>query len=160
MRMPLSGCNLLLGFVFVAPFIFSCKAPQAPTLLRLQSPRLLAAADSTVVVMVEAVVENPNSYNIQVHRGNLTCAINDQPAGEAILDSTVTLPAKAQATVPVKLRLRKEKLLQNGLQLLLGKALNYTLSGKIIASRGGMRIGVPVQEKGSLDQSLLRDLLR
>jgi LEA14-like dessication related protein len=126
-------------------FIFSCTRPVAPEYLGFRDLRIDKFSMDESLLHTNLAFYNPNPFNMQLNRADISLYLNDQLANHYIMDSTIYIPKKDSFLVPLNLRLNPRQLLGNAIQMLINNnQVKIRLEGNVRVRRGGVGFTVPV----------------
>jgi len=126
-------------------FIFSCTRPVAPEYLGFRDLRIDKFSMDESLLHTNLAFYNPNPFNMQLNRADISLYLNDQLANHYIMDSTIYIPKKDSFLVPLNLRLNPRQLLGNAIQMLINNnQVKIRLEGNVRVRRGGVGFTVPI----------------
>lgn len=143
----------LLLLVLLMP---SCKKPQDVEWLGFRHFQFLPKSFTESQLSFEMGVKNPNPYAIKVKNIQADLLIGGSPVTKYQLDSLVEIPSNQPYYLPVTVQLSNSFLLSQALALLTGDSLNYQVSGRIRAGRGGATLSFPFDQKGKISPNIFR----
>ncbi len=123
----------------VALFLWGCRAPETPTLLRVDEVQLSEFPN----IWVRATLNNQNTRNIKLTSAQCNLWLDDLPLAELKLEEPVRLIKKSESTVDIKLSTRFYST-SDELRFLLAAATwgvpnNLDIELTISGSYGGLR---------------------
>ena len=104
--------------------------------------RNLGVSQSTVTMDVHFY--NPNKYDLELKGGDVAIYMNDKFLGKTGLNSTVSVPAMADGTVPISIQASLQSILTNALQLITNPEVTLKMEGSVKAGRNGIFVNVPI----------------
>lgn len=96
----------------------------------------------------DVMLYNPNKYPLDIKDADLDLFLNNRPAGKALLDKRVTIPALDSVAVPVAVDASLGNLVNAGMQILKNPEVMVKLNGTVRAGRGGIFVRVPIRYEG------------
>ena len=142
--------------VFGIGLMFSCTKPVAPEYLGFRDLTFDKLSMDESSLHTNLAFYNPNPFNMQLNRADITVYLNDELANHYVMDSTIYIPKKDTFLVPLNLRLNPRLLLGSAIKMLLNNnQVKIRLEGNVKVKRGGVGFTVPVhyEEMQKLDIS-------
>jgi LEA14-like dessication related protein len=134
MRSLLSSIGFLLG---LAVFTAGCRQPEPAEYFGFQNLQVGQVIGGKTNISATVKLYNPNGFSFKLKRAEADIVVNGQHAGHSLLDSTIFIPAKDTFFVPVALQLDMRGVLNNALQMLMGKReATIDFDGRVKGSRG------------------------
>jgi LEA14-like dessication related protein len=133
----------LLVILFV--IVSSCSKPAPPQVIGLTNIKSTNTGADTTVVSAGLLIYNPNNYAVNLKKAEAEIFVNNQLSGSSYLDTLLKAKAKDTLKVPVKILLQTKKILNNGLGMLLGEAIEIKFLGKAMVGRSGFYTTVPFE---------------
>ena len=88
---------------------------------------------------------NPNTFTMELKRGDVNVYLNDQLANHYVMDSTINIPKKDTFYVPLNLKISPKLLISSAIRMLMNdNKIKVRLQGSIRVKRGGISFNVPV----------------
>jgi LEA14-like dessication related protein len=88
---------------------------------------------------------NPNSFAMELKKGDVNVFLNDQLANHYVLDSVIDIPKKDTFYVPLNLKISPKLLLSSAIRMLMNdNTVKLRLEGSIRVKRGSISFNVPV----------------
>lgn len=87
---------------------------------------------------------NPNKYEIQLQQAALEIFLNGNPLGKTNQMLNITLPKKADGTIPLKIDIEMKNLLRNAISTISSEEVSIKAVGKIKAGRHGIYKSIDV----------------
>lgn len=135
----------------LAPFILilaSCAKPQELVYKGVSNFYVSALGVSGTGIGADVLLYNPNRYPVQIKDADLDVFLNNRPAGKAVLNDRVTIPARDSVAVPVVVEAGLGNIVNAGLQLLKSPEVLVKLNGTVKAGRSGVFVRVPIRYEG------------
>lgn len=142
---------LMKNLRLLAPVLLllaSCAKPQNLVYKRVSNFYVSALGVNRTGIGADVVLYNPNRYPLDIKDADLDLFLNNRPAGKAVLDKRVSIPAKDSVAVPIEVESNLGDLVNAGLQLLKGPEVTVRLNGTVRAGRGGVFVRVPIRYEG------------
>lgn len=127
--------------------ISSCR-PKEDVVFR-QVRNIVVEADTEPTLHAQAVLYNPNKMRMKLRKINVDVFVNGKKAALVDQKLKTEIPAEAEFTVPleVKLNMKELGLLDTILGVIGGKKYNLQFKGSISITYKGLPIKVPVDYK-------------
>jgi len=88
---------------------------------------------------------NPNSFTMELKKGDVNVYLNDQLANHYVMDSTINIPKKDTFYVPLNLKINPKILISSAIRMLMNdNTIKVRLEGSIRVKRGAIGFNVPV----------------
>ena len=141
--------NLKLVFLFaISMSLSSCGIYKEVQFKGVKDVSVKEFTTSAIVVEVQAIINNPNGFDITIFDSDLDFIVNGTKLGKAKIADKIVLKKKAQDTYTFVLKADMEDLSSKvGLLLpilLTGKA-KVKIKGKVLAKAIGMKKKVPIE---------------
>lgn len=136
---------------FCAVILFqtpACKQPEIPTYQALENFRLEKVGMRESVVSADLKYYNPNRYDLQFKRANLSLWVNNKAVGNTVLDTLIRIPKLDTFYIPVQMKVDLRQLLGNALTLLTNNEMDIKVNGTIRMGRSGVFMNLPVDYQG------------
>jgi LEA14-like dessication related protein len=131
----------VIGFCF----LISCSKPEAPEYLGFRDFSIQNLSMDSALLYTQLAFYNPNTFNMELKRGDVNVFLDDRLANHFVMDSTINIPRKDTFYVPLNLRVSPKLLLGSALSMLMnGNKIKVRLAGSIRVRRGGVSFTVPI----------------
>lgn len=137
--------RLLLPVVLLAA---SCTKPQNLVYKGVSNFYVSALGVNRTAIGADVMLYNPNKYPLDIKDADLDLFLNNRPAGKAVLDQRVSIPARDSVAVPVEVDASLGNIVNAGFQLLKNPEVMVKLNGTVKAGRGGVFVRVPIRYEG------------
>lgn len=122
------GMRTFIGYLLIATGSAACSSFQEVELTDITNVEILRMDPRTLALRVDARIQNPNNFTIEVVEPEVDLFLNDKYIGKGVLDSALVLERKRAQVYPVYLHADLEG----------GPLLMMLLSG---ALAGEMKLG-------------------
>jgi LEA14-like dessication related protein len=123
----------------------SCRQPEAPEYIGFRDFSIQNISMDSALLHTQLAFFNPNSFNMELKRGDVNVYLDDQLANHYVMDSSIYIPKKDSFYVPLNLRVSPKLLLGSALKMLLNdNKIKVRLIGSIRVKRGGVGFTVPI----------------
>jgi hypothetical protein len=138
----------LLWFVLTVIILYGCKKPDQDIVLR-DIRDVVVDATSEPMLKANAVFYNPNNIRGKLKKIDVEIFVNGKKAASVDQALKTSIPAAAEFTVPleVKLAIKELGLMDTILGMVGGKTFNIHYKGSLKLSYHGLPINVPVDHK-------------
>lgn len=142
--------NLINKFVIVFVFVLSisCLDYKPVELIQVTNANLISLSPDGVIIQLEAIINNPNDYDIKLTTKHLNLSINDNQIGIADFTEPVKLikNSKQDYSVQVKSSIPKDGNIDLGTIAISGltSGLNLKIQGNIQATAKGISKTIPI----------------
>jgi LEA14-like dessication related protein len=134
----------LLSVVIVLAMI-SCSSPVAPEYLGFRDFSIDNVSMDSALLHTQLAFYNPNTFNMELKRGDVSVFLDDHLANHYVLDTTINIPKRDTFYVPMNLRISPKLLINSALKMLMnGNKIKVKLLGSVRVKRSGVSFNVPV----------------
>jgi len=131
--------------VMLVSVMLSCSKPEAPEYLGFRDFSVQNVSMDSALLHTQLAFYNPNAFNMELKRGDVSVFLDDQLANHYVMDSTISIPKKDTFYVPMNLRISPKLLLNSALKMLMnGNKIKVKLLGSVRVKRSGVSFNVPV----------------
>lgn len=144
------------GYFLVLLFVFGSCSFEEVQFKEAVNFKLKKIEGRNVSVSFDAILNNPNGYNLKVKPSTFDLHINGEHVGNIKLDERINIVKKSESTVAVPVT---AEVLKGALPKLIAGALKKTATVRIIGTVKGGAAGFPVRKKIDETREIpLRDL--
>ena len=123
----------------------SCSSPEAPEYLGFRDFSIQNVSLDSAQLHTQLAFFNPNTFNMELKRGDVSVFLDDQLANHYVLDTTISIPKRDTFYVPMNLRISPKLLINSALKMLMnGNKIKVKLLGSVRVKRSGVSFNVPV----------------
>jgi len=142
--------HLPSSFIFLAFYLLlsSCRAPQELVYKDFKNFSIEKLGFSSSSVKMDLVYYNPNNFGLQLKRTDLDIFIDGNYLGHTIQDYQVTIPKRADFTIPLKIDVDMKNILKNAIGSLFGQEVTVRVIGKIKVGKANVYKSFPVNYEG------------
>jgi LEA14-like dessication related protein len=142
--------SLLSGIVLVA-VLFSCTAPKEKIVLR-SIRDVVVDATSEPMLRANAVFYNPNDVRGKLKKADVVISLNGKKVGHINQDFHMAIPAKAEFTIPIEIKLAMKELgfVDTVFGMLGGKKFEVHYLGSVKVTYRGVPVKVPVDYRDNI----------
>lgn len=143
--------RVVLFFVLVH-CLGACKRPEEDIVFKQVRGVVVDASESTPRLKADAIFFNPNDMKGKLKKIELTIFVDGKKAGQVDQKLSLIIPANAEFTIPVEVKLDLKELgLMSTLFSILGaKKMDVQYVGNIHLNYRGIPINVPVDYKSEI----------
>lgn len=131
-------------------FIISCKPKEEIVLRNVRD--IVIDANTEPTLRAQAILYNPNNIRLKLRSAKIDVYVNGKKSGRIDQELKMMIPAKAEFSVPleVKLNIKELGLMDTILGMLGGKKLNVEYKGSIRVTYKGIPIRIPVNHESEV----------
>ena len=137
--------SLLLFALFI--MINACHQIQALKFKNIDHFEIVSASLKETQISLDLIIENPNTFTIDVKK--IRCALykDDQQIGTINSDSIMHFIANKEATIRLQTSVESKKIISNAFDMLLNadQSVRFKIIGTATIGRGKVFITIPVQ---------------
>ena len=131
-------------------FLLSCSQPMPPEYLGFRDFSVQNFSIDQALLHAQLSFYNPNSFAMELKKGDVNVFLNDQLANHYVLDSTINIPKKDTFYVPLNLKISPQLLLGSAIRMLMNdNTVKVRLAGSVRVKRGSISFNVPVNYETS-----------
>ena len=136
--------SCILAFT-VLTCLISCSKPEAPEYLGFRDFDVRSFSMDSSLLHTELAFFNPNSFNMELKRGDVNVYLDNQLANHYVMDSTINIPRKDTFYVPLNLKVSPKLLIGSAISMLLNNnKIKVRLVGSVRVKRGSFSFTVPI----------------
>jgi len=125
--------------------LISCSKPEAPEYLGFRDFDVRSFSMDSSLLHTELAFFNPNSFNMELKRGDVNVYLDNQLANHYVMDSTINIPRKDTFYVPLNLKVSPKLLIGSAISMLLNNnKIKVRLVGSVRVKRGSFSFTVPI----------------
>ena len=100
---------------------------------------------ATSTLKTDLVFFNPNNFGLQLNKFDLDVFVDNNYLGHTSNDQLVSIPKKAEFSIPVKMEVDMKNLLKNGINAIFSKEVALKVDGTIKIGKGRISKSFPIQ---------------
>ena len=136
--------SCILAFT-VLTCLISCSKPEAPEYLGFRDFDVRSFSMDSSLLHTELAFFNPNSFNMELKRGDVNVYLDNQLANHYVMDSTINIPRKDTFYVPLNLKVSPKLLIGSAISMLMNNnKIKVRLVGSVRVKRGSFSFTVPI----------------
>jgi LEA14-like dessication related protein len=142
--MPMKTLTCILSTVLIC-CVISCSKPVAPEYLGFRDFSVDNFSMDSALLHAELAFYNPNTFVMELKRGDVNVYLDDKLANHYVLDSTINIPKKDTFYVPLNLRVSPKLLISSAINMFLNNnKIKVRMVGTIRVKRSGVGFNVPI----------------
>jgi LEA14-like dessication related protein len=135
-------CILLAMLICI---MISCSKPVAPEYLGFRDFSVDNFSMDSALLHADLAFYNPNTFVMELKRGDVNVFLDDKLANHYVLDSTINIPKKDTFYVPLNLRVSPKLLISSAINMFLNNnKIKVRMVGTIHVKRSGVGFTVPI----------------
>jgi hypothetical protein len=132
-------------FIGAVSFLASCSKPEAPEYLGFRDFAVHSFSMDSSLLYTKLAFFNPNTYSMELTRGDVNVFLDDKLANHYVMDSTISIPRRDTFYVPLNLKLSPKMLIGSALHMLMNdNKIKVRLAGSIRVKRSGVSFNIPI----------------
>ena len=80
--------------VIIVSAVVSCSSPEAPEYLGFRDFSIQNVSMDSALLHTQLAFYNPNTFNMELKRGDVSVFLDDQLANHYVMDTTISIPKK------------------------------------------------------------------
>jgi LEA14-like dessication related protein len=137
-------CFLILAITS----LLACSKPQGFDYRDLKNFKVEKLGFNRSAVSMDLVYYNPNNFGVQLRNVDCDVYVDNNFLGKFQLDTLMTIPRKAEFTLPARIELDMKNVFKNSMAVLFSKDVLVGLKGTAKLGKGGVFFNVPVKYEG------------
>jgi LEA14-like dessication related protein len=138
-----------IGFLLFVILATSCQTPKDLVYRDFKNVKIEKAGFASTTLKVDLVYYNPNNFGLQLKYTDLDVYVNNNYLGRSSQDHQITIPKRAEFTLPLQIEVDMKNLLQNSLATLLGKEVLVKMTGTVKLGKANVFKSFPVNYEGT-----------
>jgi LEA14-like dessication related protein len=136
--------SVILFFIGLA-CLTSCSKPEAPEYLGFRDFDVRSFSMDSSLLHTELAFFNPNSFTMELKKGDVNVYLDNKLANHYVLDSTINIPRKDTFYVPLDLKVSPKLLIGSAISMLMNNnKIKVRLVGSVRVKRGSVSFTVPI----------------
>lgn len=149
--------SLLLPFLVLLLVGFgSCRSFKEPELRAIENVKAPSLGFKNAVVTLDLHFYNPNKSKVRFKHASGEAWVDGQKLGNFSVDSSMTIPSRADFWLPVKLEMEMKDALRHASLLLSKEPIYLKIDGKARLGKAGIFFNYPIKYEGKQDISKLK----
>lgn len=140
--------KLPLFLVLLSILPMACSTPKALEYRTFNNFTVEKPGFSSTAVKMDLVYFNPNNYGLELKTTDVDIFINDTYLGHTAQEYQISIPKKAEFSIPLKIDLDMRNLLKNGLNSFLRNEVTIKITGSIKVGKANIFMSFPVIYEG------------
>ncbi len=137
----ISGILTIIGLAC----LISCSKPEAPEYLGYRDFDIRSFSMDSSLLHTELAFFNPNSFTMELKRGDVNVYLDNKLANHYVMDSTINIPRKDTFYVPLDLKVSPKFLIGSAISMLMNNnKIKVRLVGSVRVKRGSISFTVPI----------------
>ncbi|HEX6915927.1 MAG TPA: LEA type 2 family protein [Chitinophagaceae bacterium] len=138
----------LFLFPILIILLAGCAKPQGFDYRDIRNFKVEKLGFNKSTVSMDLVYYNPNNFGVQLRKVDCDVYINEKFLGKYLLDTVMTIPRKAEFTLPSRMEVDMKNVFRNTLSVLVNKDVLVKVKGTTRVGKGSFFINVPVDYEG------------
>ena len=151
--LPFSAVSFSIYLVLTI-LLISCSTPKELEYRETRNFSVDKLGFSASTIKTDLVLFNPNSFGLQLNKFDLDVFIDNNYLGHTTEDKLVSIPRRAEFTVPVKMEVDMKNLVTNGINALFSKQVSLKVVGTIRVEKGKISLNFPIKYESRQNFSL------
>ncbi|MDN3656944.1 LEA type 2 family protein [Ferruginibacter paludis] len=121
----------LLVFIVLTNLLISCSTPKELEYRDFKNLEVVKVGFAATTLKMELIYYNPNNFGLELNRTDLDVYINNSYLGKTAQEYQVSIPKRAEFSIPVSIDVDMKNLLKNGLATFLTNEVMVKVTGTI-----------------------------
>jgi len=126
----------------------SCSKPQGFDYRDIRNFKVEKLGFDKSTISMDLVYYNPNNFGVQLRKVDCDVYIDDKFLGKYQLDTTMSIPKKAEFSLPSRMEVDMKNVFKNTFSVLFGNEVLVKVKGTTRVGKGNIFINVPVNYEG------------
>ena len=140
-----SFANRILALTIL---LAACSTPKELEYRDFRNFELGKVGFSSTSIKMDLVYYNPNNFSLQLKSTELDIFLENTYLGHTVQEQQLTIPARAEFTIPIMIDVDMKNLLKNGLISLLSNEINVKVTGSVKVGKANIFKSFPVNYAG------------
>lgn len=137
-------------------FASSCQAPKDLIYKDFKNLKLDEVGFGATTLKVDLIYYNPNNFGLQLKYTDLDIYIDNNYLGHSSQDYQITIPKRADFTLPLEVKVDMKNLVKNTFLTLLQKQVTVKITGTVKLGKANVYKSFPVNYEGVQQFSLFK----
>jgi LEA14-like dessication related protein len=121
----------LLIFIVLTNLLVSCTTPKELEYRDFKNLEVVKVGFAATTLKMDLIYYNPNNFGLELNRTDLDVYINNSYLGKTAQEYQVSIPKRAEFSIPVSIDVDMKNLLKNGLATFLTNEVMVKVTGTI-----------------------------
>lgn len=136
--------------------VTSCQAPKDLEYRDFKNFSVNKLGFSTSTVTMDLIYYNPNNFGLQLKTTELDIYLGDTYLGHTVQDYQVTIPKRAEFTIPISVEVDMKNLLKNAVTSIFSDEILVKITGRVKVGKANVYKSFPVSYEGKQKFSLFQ----
>ena len=128
--------------------LVSCAAPKELEYRDFKNFSIEKLGFSSSSVRMDLIYFNPNNFGLQLKRTDLDIFLDSNYLGRTAQEYAITIPRRAEFTIPIKMDVDMRNLLKNGFITLFSNEVKVKVTGNVKVGKANVFKSFPVNYEG------------
>jgi LEA14-like dessication related protein len=138
----------LLVYCLLLLAVTGCAKPQGFDYRDIKNFKVEKLGFDKSTISMDLVYYNPNNFSVELRKVDCDVYIEDQYLGKYQLDTLMSIPKKAEFTLPSKMEVSMKNVFKNTVSVLFSSEVLVKVKGTTRVGKGNFFINVPVNYEG------------
>jgi LEA14-like dessication related protein len=138
----------LLVYSLLLLAVTGCAKPQGFDYRDIKNFKVEKLGFDKSTISMDLVYYNPNNFSVELRKVDCDVYIEDQYLGKYQLDTLMSIPKKAEFTLPSKMEVSMKNVFKNTVSVLFSNEVLVKVKGTTRVGKGSFFINVPVNYEG------------
>jgi len=126
----------------------SCIAPKELEYRDFKNFTISKVGFSASTIRMDLVYYNPNNFSLQLRTTDLDIFLENNYLGHTIQEMQLTIPSRAEFSIPISMDVDMKNLLKNGLLTLVKSEVSVKVAGSVKVGKANIFKSFPVNYEG------------
>jgi LEA14-like dessication related protein len=140
--------RLLVYCLLLLLAVTGCAKPQGFDYRDIKNFKVEKLGFDKSTISMDLVYYNPNNFSVELRKVDCDVYIEDQYLGKYQLDTLMSIPKKAEFTLPSKMEVSMKNVFKNTVSVLFSNEVLVKVKGTTRVGKGNFFINVPVNYEG------------
>lgn len=138
----------LFTFIILTLLLVSCGTLKELEYRNFQNFAIERVGFSATTIKMDLVYYNPNNFGLQLKSTDLDVFIDNNYLGHTVQEHLISIPNRAEFSVPIKIDVDMKNLLKNGISTLLSNEVTVKVTGSVKVGKANLFKAFPVNYEG------------
>jgi LEA14-like dessication related protein len=146
--MRLKNITTLLIILLLTNLLISCSTPKELEYRDFKNFTIEEVGFSSSSLKMDLIYYNPNNFGLELNRTDLDIFINNNYLGRTAQEYQVSIPRRAEFSIPIKIDVDMKNLLKNGFTTFINNEVMVKVTGSIRVGKINVFKSFPVNYEG------------
>lgn len=128
--------------------LLSCSTPKELEYREFKNFAIDKVDFASTAIKMDLIYYNPNNFGLQLKSTDLDIFVNNNYLGHTVQEQLISIPRRAEFSVPIKIDVDMKNLLKNGIITLISNEVMVKVTGSVNVGKANFFRTFPVNYEG------------